>query len=67
MRFCGPYNLVMPFRLIGKKVAMAKDYETQFTNYVKSGNVMSALCAISAAHSDKVNKDEELYSKRQDN
>ncbi|WP_372931620.1 hypothetical protein [Shewanella putrefaciens] len=60
-------NTWYAFPLIGKESRLAKDYETQVKNYDKEWlNSEVALCADFAAHYEKVNKDEELFSKSQD-
>ncbi|MEL4280589.1 MULTISPECIES: hypothetical protein [Shewanella] len=60
-------NTWYAFPLIGKESRLAKDYETQVKNHDKEWlNSEVALCADFAAHYEKVNKDEELFSKSQD-
>ncbi|TCN87089.1 hypothetical protein [Shewanella fodinae] len=60
-------NTWYAFPLIGKENRLAKDYETQVKIYDKEWlNSEVALCADFAAHYEKVNKDEELFSKSQD-
>ena len=60
-------NTWYAFPLIGKESRLAKDYETQVKIYDKDWlNTEVALCTDFAAHYEKVNKDEELFSKSQD-
>ncbi|MGI1944169.1 hypothetical protein [Shewanella glacialipiscicola] len=60
-------NMWYAFPLIGKESRLAKDYETQVKIYDKDWlNTEVALCTDFAAHYEKVNKDEELFSKSQD-
>ena len=60
-------NTWYAFPVIGKESRLAKDYETQVKIYDKDWlNTEVALCTDFAAHYEKVNKDEELFSKSQD-
>jgi hypothetical protein len=60
-------NTWYSFPLVGKGTRLSKDYETQAKKGDESWlNSETALCADFSAHYEKVNKDEELFSKSQD-